>query len=128
MNYDEKYRGISFPFRIGVRGGVVMSSASWDSPRHIVESINQILNTFYGERVMEYHINSDLDTGVFSPNDESTHSLLEYQIRKALERLEPRISVESIQIQSEKEKIEVTIYFKTSFQDSVFSTSVNLGG
>ena len=45
--YQDK--GISFPFRIGVRGGVTMSTAGVDSVQRIVESYAQILLTREGE-------------------------------------------------------------------------------
>ena len=33
------FRGISYPFRIGPQGGVVMSTTSATDPTHIVESL-----------------------------------------------------------------------------------------
>ena len=39
------FTGISYPFRISNRGGVVMSTTSRHDPSHISESIQQIFNT-----------------------------------------------------------------------------------
>ena len=78
---EQGYTGISFPFRIGVKGGVVTSTTSTREVPHIIESMKQILRTFKYERTMEYHIYSEVDTDIFEPNDISTHTLLQYQIK-----------------------------------------------
>ena len=62
MSSIKKYTGISFPFRIGTKGGVVMSSTSPTEVPHIVESIKQILTTAFLERTMESGFYSDLMT------------------------------------------------------------------
>ena len=78
------YTGISFPFRIGVRGGVVMSGTDRHEVPHIEESIVQILGTRPMERWMEYHIFSDLDIFIFEPNDRSLQTLLRHQLNRAM--------------------------------------------
>lgn len=88
------YTGISFPFRIGVRGGIVMSSTSIYSVPHIEESIQQILGTRLKERVMELYFGSDIDSQIFEPNDNTSHTLIKYEIVEALTKFEPRIQVE----------------------------------
>ena len=50
---NKGHYGVSFPFRIGVKGGIAMSGTNVNSARHIEESIQQILSTRRGERVME---------------------------------------------------------------------------
>ena len=47
------YTGISYPFRINNRGGCAMSTTDTNTPTHIAESIQQILNTDFLERPME---------------------------------------------------------------------------
>ena len=92
------YTGISFPFRIGARGGVVLSSTDRHEFPHIEESIVQILGTRPMERWMEYHVFSDLDVFAFEPNDGSLRSLLLHQIRQAL-RHDARVSVHGIKLE-----------------------------
>lgn len=112
MGSIKKYTGISFPFRIGTSGGVAMSSTSPDAVPHIVESIIQILNTSFLERTMESQFYSDIDTQVFEPNNASTQALLEYQIKDALKRLEPRIEVSGIEFESSEDSLFAQISFK----------------
>lgn len=122
------YTGISFPFRIGVKGGVVTSTTSTREVPHIIESMKQILRTFKYERTMEFEVYSDLDTDIFEPNDVSTHTLLEYQIEDALQRLEPRIEVISVDITSENSSIYATIHFKVLSYDTEYTSKMKVGG
>lgn len=94
MSETSSNRGISFPFRIGNKGGVVMSDVTKTNPIHINESIEQILRTSKYERVMEPHIGSALDIAIFEPNEVTTHNLIKYQIIEALKVQEPRITVD----------------------------------
>lgn len=122
------YTGISFPFRIGVKGGVVLSSASTREVPHIIESMEQILRTFRYERTMEAEVYSDIDTNIFEPNDLSTHTLLEYQIEDALQRLEPRIEVKSIDLTAEGSSVYATIHFKMVSFDTEHISKLKVGG
>jgi phage baseplate assembly protein W len=94
----EQYKGISFPFRIGVKGGFVLSKADINDFTHIDESIEQILGTREGERTMEKYIYSDIDTSIFEPNDDNLAGLIDFQVREALERLETRIELDTVDI------------------------------
>lgn len=123
-----KIRGISFPFRVGVKGGVVMSEASSTSVAHMVESIQQILLTRPMERSMSFEIYSDIDAEIFSPNDTSSHTLLEYQVRKAIEYLEPRVVVSSVQVSSDEEnKVIAHIVFSMTQFEGAYTTDVEVG-
>lgn len=124
---EKGFTGISFPFRIGIKGGVVTSSTSATEVTHIVESMQQILRTFKFERVMEPHIYSELDSIIFEPDDESTHTLLEYFITDALERLEPRIEVDSVEIENSEDGIYANIQFVALSYDKVYSTKLKVG-
>ena len=82
---SQLFTGISFPFRIGVKGGVVMSSTNTQEVPHIIEGMKQLLLTRPMERVMEYQVKSEISTFVFDPNDASTRALIEYEAQKAIE-------------------------------------------
>lgn len=129
---DKDVRGISFPFRIGIKGGVVMSNANLQEVEHIEESIEQILCTHLGERVMNYEFGSELDTDIFKMQDTSLYSLLRFQILEALRKHEPRINVEEqhITITQNKSNIEVEIkYTLVDFPNlGLLCTLINLGG
>ena len=61
------FKGISFPFRISNRGGVVMSTTSQNDPTHIAESIQQIFYTNHLERPMESDIYNTILALPFNP-------------------------------------------------------------
>lgn len=91
---SEVWKGLSFPLRIGVKGGLALSKADPYDITHIEESITQILHTGVNERVMEGYFGSSLSTYLFEPMEVSTQTLLKYEIKEALDLLEPRIKVE----------------------------------
>lgn len=124
---ERGYTGVSFPFRIGVKGGVVTSTTNTREVPHIIESMKQILRTFKYERTMEFHVYSDIDTDIFEPNDTSTHTLLEYQIRDALTRLEPRIEVTDVEVEGIDSSIYATIHFKVLSYDSFYDVKLKVG-
>lgn len=84
--------GVSFPFRLGVKGGIVMSTTDINSVEHIEESIVQILKTCKFERTMETHMYSDIRSLTFKTIDESLKIMTKYMICEAL-KLETRITV-----------------------------------
>lgn len=136
MNNNNGYYGVSFPFRIGGKGGVVMSGTNIDSCRHIEESIQQILSTRQGERVMEYHFGSNLDTALFEPDDVTLHNLLKYEIIQALKDMETRIKLipDDIRIFSEEDEegiisiyAEIPYYVK-DYTNSKHTSIIKLGG
>ena len=88
------FKGISFPFRVGNKGGVVLSDTNYNEVPHIEESIEQIITTRKGERVMEPYVGCDLDTFIFEPNEPATHNIIKYQICEALKEQEGRIKVD----------------------------------
>lgn len=127
MSNVRGYRGISFPFRIGVKGGIQMSSTSPEDASHLVESIQQILSTRKYERSMEFHIFSDLDTDIFEPTDTSTQTLIQNQVVEALSKLEPRIKVLSVDTDVEGNTIFATINFKVPLYNTEYTTRIKVG-
>lgn len=121
------FTGISFPFRVGVKGGVVMSTTNTNEVPHIVEAMEQILLTRPKERGMEYHFKSDIDTDIFEPNDSSTHTLLAYQVEEALKELEDRIRVNSVEIEPEDSVIYAIIHYTVLMYDTSYTSKVKVG-
>lgn len=121
------FTGISFPFRIGVKGGVVTSTTSVSDVQHIIEAMEQILLTRPLERCMEYHFKSDIDYDIFEPNDVSCRTLIEYQVREALRELEDRIEVNSVEVVSEDSTIYATIYFTVLKYNTVYVEKIKVG-
>lgn len=86
------FTGISYPFRISNRGGVVMSTTSRNDPTHIAESIQQIFSTNFLERPMESEVYTSVTSLLFEPNDIALQQVLKSRIVQDLERLEPRVT------------------------------------
>jgi uncharacterized protein len=98
---DNEVRGISFPFRIGGRGGVVMSGQDISEQRHIKEGIMQLLGTSEWERVMTPRGLPPL-ANFFNNLNETTKNMAIFQITEALNVYEPRVEVMDIQIHEEE--------------------------
>ena len=81
---EKPLRGISFPFRVGNKGGIVMSEVNSADTSHIEESIEQILCTNFGERCMKYEYGANLEDLIFNAQDVSLLALIKYQIKEAL--------------------------------------------
>ena len=121
------FTGISFPFRIGVKGGVVTSSTRVVNIQHILEAMEQIIRTRPMERCMEYHFKSDIDYDIFEPNDASCRTLIAYQVEEALRELEDRIEVNSVNVQSKDETIVAVINFTVLKYNTVHVANIKVG-
>lgn len=128
MNTKEQgFTGISFPFRIGVKGGVVTSTTSISNMQHILEAMKQILLTRPRERCMEYHFKCDVDLDIFEPNDVSCRTLIAYQVEEALRELEDRIRVDSVDVVSEDSAINAVINFTVLKYNTVHLAVIKVG-
>ena len=94
--HEEK--GISFPFRVSVRGGATMSVANTNSVDKIVESMQQIVLTREGERCMEYDVYSQIDKLIFNIEDDTLRQVCEYMLKDAINRLETRVTVNDVRL------------------------------
>ena len=121
------FTGISFPFRIGVKGGVVTSTTSVSNAQHIIEAMRQILGTRPMERCMEYHFKSEVDSDIFEPNDASCRTLITYQIKEALRELEDRIKVNSVNIVSEGSTVNAVINFTILAYNTAHVANIKVG-
>lgn len=98
---DNEIKGISFPFRIGGRGGVVMSGKTVTGQRHIHEGLIQLLGTTQWERVMNPIGVEPLDN-LFNDLNETTKNIAIFKISEAIRMYEPRINVTSMDIIEEQ--------------------------
>jgi phage baseplate assembly protein W len=87
-------RSVAFPPRVGPDGRVAFS----EGEENVRESIRLILMTEPGERVMRPEFGGGLGRFLFEPNTPATHQAIRAQIHKSLARWEPRVVVESVQI------------------------------
>ncbi len=87
--------GWAFPLRTDATGSIALVSRE----REIEEAIRLILATAYGERPMRPEFGCGLNEFVFAPADATTAGRIAYEVRRSLERWEPRIEVSDVQVE-----------------------------
>lgn len=98
-------KGMAFPPRVGPDGRI-----AWSSGEHnIHESIRLILSTEPGERLRLPAFGAGLRRFLFEPNNLATHTLIRQAITESLKRWEPRIQVESVEVEADPREAEVAI-------------------
>jgi uncharacterized protein len=83
-----------FPMRTDRTGSIVLVARE----REIEESIRLILETAPGERPMRPEFGCAIHDFVFAPADAATAGQLAYEVRAALDRWEPRIDLDDVQV------------------------------
>jgi len=91
-------RGMAFPPRVGADGRVAWS----DGETNVRESIKVILMTEPGERLRLPDFGAGLGRFLFEPNILATHTLIRKRIADALTRWEPRLALESVEVQADE--------------------------
>lgn len=92
-------RGIAFPPRLGPDGRFRLS----DGAQNVRETIQVILMTELRERVMLPGFGAGLRQFLFEPNVGATHALLVERARRALQRWEPRIRIDRLEVRADPE-------------------------
>jgi phage baseplate assembly protein W len=87
-------RGLSFPPAVDTSGQVAMVAYEQD----IRQSLQIILATNHGERLMRPEFGAGLRDFVFEPADLSTMHRLQQRVQEALIDWEPRIRVNSVDV------------------------------
>ncbi len=67
-------------------------------PEKVRQAIFTLLDTEPGERVMRPDFGCGLSRYLMAPNNPATHAAMERDIRRALERWEPRIEVREVTV------------------------------
>jgi uncharacterized protein len=98
-------RGISFPPRLGPDGRTAWS----EGEVNVREALRIILMTNQGERLMLPDFGGGLSRFLFEPNIVTTRHLIADRITKALAEWEPRILVESVDVQPDPDDPEAAI-------------------
>jgi phage baseplate assembly protein W len=86
--------GWAFPVRTDATGRIALVRRE----REIEESIHLILGTAPGERPMRPEFGCAIHEHVFAPADAATAGEIAYEVRRALERWEPRIDLDDVQV------------------------------
>jgi phage baseplate assembly protein W len=98
-------RGISMPPRIGAQRRV-----SWSvGEDNVRESIRTILLTEPGERLMLPEFGAGLGRFLFEPNTPATRRSIADRITRALSRWEPRITLESVDVEEDPDDPRVAV-------------------
>ena len=84
--------GLAFPLQVDRLGGIALASGEQD----IDQAIELILSTAPGERPMRPEFGCGVHDFVFDTIDAATVGRLETEVRRALDRWEPRIVVEEV--------------------------------
>ena len=103
-------QGWAFPLRADPTGGIALVSGV----REIEESIRLILATSPGERPMRPEFGCAVHDYVFAPADASTAGDIAYVVRVALDRWEPRIDLEAVDVRFDEVE-QGTLYIDISY-------------
>ena len=85
--------GLSFPLAVDRRGGIALATGETD----VDQAIEIILSTAPGERPMRPEFGCGVHDFVFDTIDAATIGRLETEVRRALDRWEPRIVLEEVE-------------------------------
>jgi uncharacterized protein len=89
--------GLAFPLRVDARGGIALAHEDED----VREAISVILGTAPGERPMRPEFGCGIHDHVFESVDAYLVGRLEQEVRRALDRWEPRIDVLTVELSIE---------------------------
>lgn len=87
-------QGIAFPLQVNPRGELALASGQHD----IEQAIRIVLGTAPGERKMRPEFGSRIHELVFAPHNAETEGLLIHFVEEALDRWEPRIEVQEVNV------------------------------
>src|SRR5689334_19697267 len=96
-------RSLAFPPRVGVNGQLVWS----EGEDNIRESIELILRTRPGERLMLPEFGCSLERYLFEPNNISTLRLIQEEVKRAISRWEPRVRLDDVVVETNLNDVRV---------------------
>ena len=96
---DKAYlgQGLAWPLQVDSRGGLALAHGE----RDLEQAIQIILETAPGERVMRPEFGCRIHDLVFAPHDAATEGLVIHYVEGALERWEPRVAVQQVNISTD---------------------------
>jgi len=86
--------GWAFPMRIGPTGGIALVSGE----QEIEEAMRLVLATAPGERLMRPEFGCAIHDMVFAPINEETAGRIQHEVYSSLDRWEPRIEVQDVEV------------------------------
>ena len=112
--------GWRYPLALTPAGALALSPYEED----IKEAIRIILGTIPGERLMHPDFGCNIHDLVFAPNNASTVGLARFYVEDALNRWEPRIELEEVEVQADpanRERLLINISYRVRTADSRFN-------
>lgn len=121
-------RSLAFPPRLGPDGQWAWS----EGPANIRESIQIILQTEVGERLMLRSFGAGLGRFLFEPNTTATRRLIQERVENALRLWEPRLRLRAVQVEADPGsayQVIITIAYElvATGANEQLALSVNLG-
>lgn len=113
-------KGWSFPFAIDSSGSVKKSNFE----KSVNESIEIILSTTKGERVMKPDFGCEINEMVFAPNSGATRNMVCYYIEQSLVKWEPRIILDSVSAEESEDdetKLNISINYRIRSINTYFN-------
>ena len=122
-------RSIAFPPRIGADGRMAWS----EGEANIRESIQIILQTEMGERLMLRSFGAGLGRFLFAPNTTANRRLIQERIETVLKLWEPRIQVQDVRVDpdpQDPQQVIITLEYRlvSTGVGERLAMTVNLGG
>ena len=86
--------GLSFPLKLTPAGSIGLVSHD----EELRQAIRLVLGTAYGERPMRPEYGCGIHELVFAPANATTAGEAAYEVRRSLERWEPRVDVDDVDV------------------------------
>lgn len=117
-------KGIQFPFQLTTDAAPNILAVS-ESEESIRNSIVLILSTSPGERLMRSDFGCNLRPFAFERNTTSMRTRIAHEAEKALSKFEPRITVDSIEINSNQDEPNI-LYLDINYTVRTNNTRYNM--
>lgn len=89
--------GWAFPLSVNGRGGTALVSQD----EAVARAIRIILSTAKGERRMRPQFGCGIHEYVYSPNNSMTRDIIEHEVREAIGRWEPRVTMQEVTLETD---------------------------
>jgi len=96
----------------------------------VITSIDNILRTYQGERVMLPEFASKLRNMVFEPMDDSLRTTVAREVKRVIERWDDRPTVTSVSFHSypDNSSVEMEVSFRVTGHTDIFKYSTTISG
>ena len=117
-----KFNGIAFPF---AKSSTAFPATVSDDEL-IRQSIIQIIMTSKGERVMRPDYGSNAQSFVFANSNNILAQLIEMDVRTAISKFEPRVTVQTVVTEAKDTGVSITVNYIVNSTGSSGSASASI--